>query len=268
MIQRVFGRVRRSIWVIAGAVVVCVVGWLLLRGSAVVAPDEQYARIVRSGVLRVGMDASFPPFESFGADEISGFDADLARELARRMSLRAEFVPTGFDALYDELAAGHFDIIVSALPYDRQRSQDVAFSDIYFRGGEVLLVRTGDAKRKSLADLGGSRLGVEFGSNADTLARSLQRRNGYQLLNFPSLAEAGAALDSGAVDALLADAVSARLLRRAQPGVQIVGAPVGDDPNYVIAMRLTAPALLAAINRHLRAMAQDGTLARLTDRWF
>lgn len=243
-------------------------GWYFASGPAAVTLDEQYARIAASGVLRVGMDASYPPFESFGADDITGFDADVARELARRMNLRVEFVTTGFDALYEELAAGHFDVIVSALPYDRQRSRDVAYSDIYFRGGEVLIVRADDTRRKALGDLGGALLGVEFGTNADTLARSLQRRNGYRVQSFPTLSEAGAALDAGAVDALLADAVSARLLRREHPGVRIAGAPVGDDPNYVIAMRLTAPTLLAVVNRHLRAMVQDGTLARLADRWF
>jgi len=242
--------------------------WVLVTGGAASAPDEQYARIMASGVLRIGMDASFPPFESFGADEISGFDADLARELARRMGLRAEFVTTGFDALYEELSAGHYDVIISALPYDRLRSQDVAFSDIYFRGGEVLLTAAGDTRRTSLAALNGDVLGVEYGSNADTLARRLQRRNGYRIQSYTTLADAGAALGAGAVQAVLADAVSARLLRRSQPGLKIAGEPVGDDPNFVIAMRLTAPTLLATLNRHLRGMQSDGTLARLIDRWF
>ncbi|MBI5878667.1 MAG: amino acid ABC transporter substrate-binding protein [Chloroflexi bacterium] len=257
---------------IALALLVCaalaLLSWMLTTGGAAIVPDEQYARIVASGVLRVGMDASFPPFESFGADEISGFDADLSRELARRMNLRAEFVTTGYDALYEELAAGHYDVIVSALPYDRLRSQDVAFSDIYFRGGEVLLVRADDRKLAALADLNGMLLGVEYGSNADTLARRLQRRNGYRVQTYTSLADAEVALEAGEVQALLADAVSARLLSRNRSALRIAGEPVGDDPNFVIAMRLSAPTLLATINRHLRAMERDGTMARLMARWF
>lgn len=241
--------------------------WWLLRGDAELTRDEHYARILAAGVLRVGMDASFPPFEHQQGDALAGLDVDLAHELANRMGLRVEFVGTGFDALYEQLAAGHYDVVISALPYDRLRTRDVAYSSIYFRGGEVLVTRSGDREVSSLASLRARPLGVELGSNADTLARRLQRRNGYRLESFPSLDAAADALEAQSLDAVLADAVSARLLRRARPSLSLVGERVGDEPNYVIAMPLTATKLLAALNMHLRAMERDGGLAALIARW-
>ncbi|MCA1553354.1 MAG: ABC transporter substrate-binding protein [Chloroflexi bacterium] len=193
--------------------------WLALStalGGGAAAADEVYARVVSSGVLRVGMDASFPPFESVDErQQLVGFDVDVANELAKRMSVRAEFVTTGFDALYPELAAQHYDVVVSALPYDRTRTQDVAYSDIYFRGGEVLVVRAEQSHVKELSDLNGQVVGVEVGTSAEALAHQLERRNGYRVQSYNSLEDAARALESRQIAALIADAISARLLRRA-----------------------------------------------------
>ncbi|TMC58113.1 MAG: transporter substrate-binding domain-containing protein, partial [Chloroflexi bacterium] len=130
----------RRVAVLVALAVVLIAGLYMalstLLGTATTARDEVYERIVARGTLRVGMDASFPPFEFSGADQsLQGFDVDLANELAARLQLRADFVTTGFDALYPELAAEHFDVILSALPFDRMRTRDVAYSDIYLYGG-------------------------------------------------------------------------------------------------------------------------------------
>jgi ABC-type amino acid transport substrate-binding protein len=249
--------------------VAVVASWYWLTQPLAPLRDEYYEQVKARGVLRVGMDASFPPFESLTEQhQLIGFDVELAEELARRMNLRVEFVTLGFDTLYEALAAQHVDIIVSALPYERLRSMSVAYSDIYFHGGEQLLARADDGMLKSIADLRGETLGVEWGSSGETLAKQLARRYGYRLHSYTSLEEARGALDGREVRALLTDAVSARLLRRAQPQLKLVGEPLNDEPNYVIAVPYHAPILLATINQQLRDMERDGTLKRLRDRWF
>ena len=263
----------RPVAVLVALAVVLIAGLYMalstLLGTAATARDEVYERIVARGTLRVGMDASFPPFEFSGADQsLQGFDVDLANELAARLQLRADFVTTGFDALYPELAAEHFDVILSALPFDRMRTRDVAYSDIYLYGGEVLIVRADQPDIKTPADLSGRVVGVEFGSSAEVLAKQAERRSGYRVESFESLDDAALALEKGGVQALMADAVSARLLRRAHRTLVIAEKPVGSEPNYVLAMPLNAPQLLVSVNQQLRAMTKDGTLARLVDKWF
>jgi polar amino acid transport system substrate-binding protein len=144
----------------------------------------------------------------------------------------------------------------------------VAYSDIYFRGGEVLVVRAGGPKVEVLADLKGQAVGVELGSSAETIARQSERRFGYRVQSYESLDAAANALETGEVRALLTDAVSARLLRRTKAGLTIAEQAVGDEPNYVVAMPIDAPELLAALNRQLRAMDRDGALKTLLDKWF
>ncbi|MBI1800378.1 MAG: amino acid ABC transporter substrate-binding protein [Chloroflexi bacterium] len=230
--------------------------------------DEHFERILQRGVLRVGMDASFPPFE--WADErgaLMGLDVDLANELGRRMSLRVELVNTAFDALYEELRAGRFDVIISALPYDPSRTRDVNYSQITLNGGAVLVVRAGDSTPKRPADLQAGAVAVEAGSNEETMARRLEARAGFHTLSVPTLQDAAQAMIEGRARAMIADGVSARLLQRGDPRLMIAGDPLSDEPNYVIAMPVESPKLLAVINRYLDDMKRDGSLNRIRDRW-
>src|SRR5438094_583579 len=71
--------------------------------------DPVYERIKERGVLRVGIDPSYPPFDSVRGGLVEGYDAELARALAGVMGVRVEFTPMALDVMYDSLAAGKVD---------------------------------------------------------------------------------------------------------------------------------------------------------------
>jgi len=109
----------RMLWLLLA---VCC-GWLAWRSiaSTWLQPhtDPTWGRMTRSGVLRVGTDATYPPFDTFdGVGQFAGYDVDLVTELTRRWGVRVEFVNIHFDGLYDALQTGKCDVLVSALPHD------------------------------------------------------------------------------------------------------------------------------------------------------
>jgi len=262
-------RERRVILAMVGLAAVCLAAWWALARLGQEAEDETWARIQEEGVMRVGLDPSWPPFEYVDEDgQIVGFDVDLAREIGRRLGVEVELVNVGFDALYDALQMGRFDAIVSALPYDPARTKDVAYSTSYFNAGQVLVVRAEEGEIKGAKDLAGRRLGVEWGSEGDAQARKLQKKiEGLTLRPYMAPEEALQALKDGQVDAALVDAVSALQFIGREGGVKIVGHPLTDEL-YVIAVRSKSHALLKAINEALAEMKEDGALARLRERWF
>jgi len=261
-------RQRRVIVAMAGLAAVCLAAWWAFARLGREAEDETWARIREEGVLRVGLDPSWPPFEYVEDGQIVGFDVDLAREIGRRLGVEVALVNVGFDALYDALQVGRFDAIVSALPYDPARTKDVAYSISYFNAGQVLVVRADEGQIKGVKDLAGRRLGVEWGSEGDAQARKLQKKiKGLTLRPYMAPEEALRALKGGEVDATLVDAVSALQFMGREGGVKIVGHPLTDEL-YVIAVRPESHALLRAINEALAEMREDGTLARLRERWF
>ena len=268
--------------------------------SACARPDATWDRVRESGILRVGMDASFPPFETIAADgTLVGFDVDLARELGRRLGpalsgpvlseaegaegIEVQFVANlPYDGLYDALAVGRVDIVISALVVNPARMADFAYSTPYFDAGQVLVAREKpDRFRKTcqVSDLDGCTLAVEFGTQGDLEARKWARRlSDLAVVPYQTAAEALASVVAGEADGALVDHVSALAATGKTLGVSenpkgfegfelvIVGEPVVEEP-YAVAVRHDSQRLLRAINEALAEMEADGTMRALIAEW-
>lgn len=232
-------------------------------------PDATWTRIQKEGVLRIGIDPSFPPFEADdGKGNLSGFDIALASALAQKWNVRVQYVYTGFDGLYDALVGSQFDIILSALPYNPQKTEDVSFSHSYFNGGPVLVVRGEDNQTKSVFDLAQRGVAVELGTSGDAIARKWQRRLKLDLQEFDTTNQALRAVGRGEVAAALVDPISFYDLQRTgNTNLKVVGKTLADEL-YVIAVRKDSPTLLKEVNSVIDGMKRDGSLDELQAKWF
>ena len=268
---------RRRRWVLWGgaavlALFIAVAAIRLARGDSLLpfgGGDETWARIQREGVLRVGMDASYPPFElADEAGRFSGYDVDLATALAEEWGVTPVFVNIHFDGLYDALRTEKVDLIVSALPYDRTLTRDVLYSGSYFNAGQVLVApaTTGITGTASLA---GRTVAVELGAEGHQLLRRLVRDDGLALEIIPcrETAEVVALLAAGAADATVCDRVTAETYLAENGDLAIVGPPLTDEP-YVIATRMGASQVIEAVDVALNAWRADGRLDAWEQRWF
>jgi ABC-type amino acid transport substrate-binding protein len=252
-----------------------VYGSLLIILAACARPDDTWEHIREVGVLRVGMDASFPPFEFIVADgRLAGFDVDLAQELGRRLEVEVEFVANlPADGLYDALAVGRVDVVISALVFNPDRMADFAYSASYFDAGQMLVVPArppaslrGDGIEE-MSDLSGHTLAVEFGTQGDLEARKWERRlPDLTVAPRETAAEALAAVVTGDADAALVDHVSALTAAGETSQVVIVKEPVVSEP-YAVAVHRRSRYLLRAINDVLAEMEDDGTIAALVAEW-
>ncbi len=232
--------------------------------------DPTWERIQRSGVMCVGMDAAYPPFEM--QDEMglfSGYDVDLAHELARRWGIRAEFVNVHFDGLYDGLLAGKCDLLISALPYDATLTEDVLYSPSYFNAGLLLVVREDERAIRGTSGLGDKKVGVELAAAGHLEARRLreQGRIPLQIMPFPAPREALEALRAGEVDATIVDSISAYSFARDPGGVRCFEKFLTDE-QYVIAVRPDSGYLWKRIADELARMHKEDFLESLQQRWF
>jgi polar amino acid transport system substrate-binding protein len=230
-------------------------------------PDPAWERIQRTGVLRVGTDPTYPPFESVENGQYVGYDMDLARALAAGMGVRAEFVNLPLDGQYDALAQDKVDVLISALPFIYERQKEVRYTHPYYDAGPVLVLPTGSPLAQP-ADLAGQRVAVELGTDADMVARRLQR-SGVALRLESGYHSTEAALDAlatGQADAAISDPITLAAWTRSQSStaarLQRIPIPLAAQP-LVIAMRVPAYRLGPALDDLLAAMQTDGRLARL-----
>lgn len=239
--------------------------WGAEGGRAGAALDPVWAAARERGALRVAVDVGFRPFADMVGGELTGYDVELARAVAARLGLRAEFVPTGFDALYDSLTSGRADVIASALVYAPEQGHRARFSSFYFDAGQVLVVPA-TSRIAGPDDLAGHTVGVALGSDADALARRMARDGAFALRSsYDEPGEALAALRAGQLDAVITDNVAALTAVQAAPGLRIAAA-LGSEP-YALAMPRAAFQLEAEVNRALDELRAEGFFAELNARW-
>jgi polar amino acid transport system substrate-binding protein len=229
--------------------------------------DDAWERVQQTGVLRVGLDPTYPPFETFDGETLSGLDVDLARAIAADLGAEVEFVHFGFDGLYDALDTEQVDVLLSALVAAPERAKDFAYSEPYFNAGEVLVVRAEEEEIEGMADLNGRSLSVELGAQGHVLATEWERKlPGLTLVPFNTPDEAITAVLQNQTDAALIDHISARLFLRETAALKIIAEPVSVEP-FAIVTRQEDGNLLAQIDRSLARLKASGQLDAILQTW-
>jgi polar amino acid transport system substrate-binding protein len=103
------------------------------------------ADIRTAGVVKIGTEALYPPFESLADDNetIVGLDPDLAHALGKLLGVKVEFTNTAFDGLLTALDGGRFDMVIAAVTDTKERQAEYDFVD-YFLTGQSIVVKKGN----------------------------------------------------------------------------------------------------------------------------
>lgn len=244
------------------------VGWMITRPGALFGPkDGTWYRVQTNKDLYVGVDPNYPPFAEWTPERIEGLEADIAREIGRRLGVKTSILIMGYDGLYDALFTGEVDFLIAGLTVDPGQGKWVHYSRAYFDAGQVLVSRTKDAYQH-IRDLEGQTIAVEIASAGHLAAQRWQRR--LSVLNVVTVMlpdEAMQAVQDGTVDAALVDTVSARMYLKAHPDL-VMADDTTVPEHFRIALRRENFQLIDAVEDALDTMHADGTLDTLIAKWF
>lgn len=102
---------------------------------------DPLARILKTGILRVGYDVANIPFCYLNKwDEMVGYDIAIAYQLAKDLDASLEFVPLSYDTLGEDIENGYFDIAMSAILVDEERLLKMDFCHTYMEQINALVV--------------------------------------------------------------------------------------------------------------------------------
>ncbi|MBI1278471.1 MAG: transporter substrate-binding domain-containing protein [Anaerolineaceae bacterium] len=241
-----------------------VIFWI--RWNSVTRPNAPIKELFPYGEIRIGVDASYPPFAVATSDDLYGIDIDIGKAVGKRLNVPVRFINMGYDGLYDSLKADQADILISALTIDYSRSGDVLYTVAYFNGGQVL-VTDNQHPLANMNEISGHTLAFEFGSDANLTARAWLRRIApFQLMPYET---PNIALDSvrlGDSDAALVDSTSAGLYLRQHPDWRVQEVQV-TDLLYAIAVSTKRGNTWAAVNNALKSLIDDRTIAAILKHW-
>lgn len=232
--------------------------------SAQEAVDSGDLNLASEGMLLVGSDIAFAPFEEIVDGQPEGFDIDLMNEIASRVGVEVEYQNTPFDTIFTQLAGGAFDAIISAITITPERDETIDFSEPYFLANQALAV-TEDSDITGVADFTADTvLGVQAATTGADYA--LENFGDTTVQEFPTSVDAFNALASGQIDAVFIDLPVVG--DQVEAGTAVLAEEVNTDEQYGIGVQEGNTALAAAINGALEEIISDGTYADIYSEYF
>lgn len=250
-------------------VIALMMALLLMLSVACTSKDNKVVGTVVEGTLTVGFDQEFPPMGFVGDDgEFTGFDLDLAAEVAKRLGLNLELQPIAWDSKDFELSSKNIDCIWNGFTING-REDDYTWTEPYMANTQVFVVKD-DSGITTLDDLAGKTVMVQSDSSAE---KALEKRPELvdtfgELLTAADYNSALMDLQSGAVDAVaMDDVVASYHIEKKGAGFAILEETLAAE-DYGVGFLLGNEALRDEVQAALEEMAADGTLAKISEDWF
>ncbi|HUG88526.1 MAG TPA: ABC transporter substrate-binding protein [Actinomycetota bacterium] len=217
---------------------------------------------LEAGVLTVGSDIPYPPFEYREGGEVVGFDIDLITEAATRLGLEVSVIDTDFDTIFTQLAGGRFDVVASATTITPEREEEINFTEGYYNSQQSLTVLA-DSGITSVDELGEEHsVSVQRGTTGEAWAEENLAPQGVTLRTFQQTPDLYAAVEGGAVDGTINDEPSAIVEVAAREGLEIVQT-IDTGEVYGFAVNPANEPLLDELNRVLAEMIEDGAYEQI-----
>jgi ABC-type amino acid transport substrate-binding protein len=213
-----------------------------------------------AAVIRVGINASYPPFETVDDHgRLSGFDIDLVNAWAKNQGVQVKFVNLAWPHLLESLTQGRVDMVVSAVAVTAERSKAFAFSRPYYYEPQVMVLSAGRRVQdpRSLTSVG-----VLSGSSSLVWLTRLKLRSDAVKL-YDGLPPMISDLSAGKIQAAFGDQHAMRRVSASDPNLHQLSQPEFGQDAYAFVVRKGQRALLERANKGLAALETSGTLARL-----
>lgn len=228
------------------------------------ATQAQQFDTIEAGVLTVGSDIPYEPFEFGREPDYEGFDIDMVNAIAERLGLEVKIVKTPFDTIFRNLAQGRFDMVASATTITEERKRTVDFSDPYFNADQSVVVPA-DSDIQSVADLEGEVIGAQLGTTGAEYAQN--EIDAADVRTYDVVDDAFQALQAGQIVAAIIDFPVAKRAEVETGDVKVVET-IQTDEQYGFAFAKESTALRDAVNRALAQIKQDGTYEEIFRKWF
>lgn len=238
----------------------------MVAATTVYAAEPADVKTVTEGKLTVATSPDFAPYEFYSIDEegnptLAGFDMDFAQYIADYAGLELEVIPMDFDGVLSELAMGNVDIGMAGLSPDPAREDAMAFSDIYYEGGQSFVTVKDNADKFDSVEAANSSdvsVGAQTGSIQLTLAQ--ENTPDADIVSLPKVTDIISELISGKLDAAFIETVVAESYQKNYPELVIVSDVEYDVEGSSIGVVKGNEELLKIVNEAIAAAKEDGSL--------
>lgn len=221
------------------------------------------AELKQKKILKAATEGTFPPFNFYQGDKLTGFEVELLEEISKDLGLKIEWKVQSFDTLLIGLQQNRFDIVASSHAITDERSKVSDFSNPHYCTGGVIVSRS--EKIKSLEDLKNRNVVVQVGTS---YYKWLSQNGISKAKTYPKDTDALQNLLMGRADAWVTDKFVALEAMRAYPAAKLI---LGDQifkEQIGMALKKGNTELVSKINQSLKNLKQNGYYKKLSLRYF
>ncbi|WP_152399467.1 transporter substrate-binding domain-containing protein [Paenibacillus cellulositrophicus] len=228
-------------------------------------------QVKKNGKIKVGLMGTYAPYNFLNdKKEVDGYDADIAKAIAKKLGVEAEFITGEFSGLIEGLQQGKYDVLISQVTITDDRKKTMDFSEPYIKNSVNVVVKSDNDTIKSIDDFKGKKIGVGLGTNDEKYLRdeAMPKVGKFEIATYNDVISSLMDLNTGRIDATINNMFALKpLIDQNHLKIKAVGDSIKDD--YAgVAMRKNNPELLDAINKALDEMKTDGTLKEIHQKWF
>src|SRR4051794_7063323 len=230
------------------------------------ADNDLLKTIKDKGTFLIGTEGTYPPFTFHDTSgNLTGFDVDLATEVAKRIGVKPEFKETQWDAMFAGLDAKRFDMIANEVGIRPDRQKKYDFSDPYITSAGVLIAHKDNDKVKTFEDIKGLNAAQSMTSNYADMAK----KYGAKIVGVDGFQQAVELLAQKRVDVTINDKLSYLDYKKQKPDAPIkIAATANDASSSGFMFRKNSDKLVDEVNKTLKEMVDDGTYKKISEKWF
>lgn len=227
--------------------------------------------IQKRGVLRVGMEPGYMPFELMSKKgEIIGFDVDMAKRMAKAMGVKLELVNTAWDGIIPALLTKKFDILMSGMTLTQERNLSINFATPYILIGQsILLNKKFEGEVNSYADLNDPKYTVasKLGTTGEQATKRMISKAKY--ISYETEQEGVMEVVNGKIDAFVYDMPfnAIAFSEKGQGKIVHLDTPFTKEP-LAWAIRKGDVDFLNWLNNFMAQLKYDGVYDKIYEKWF
>jgi polar amino acid transport system substrate-binding protein len=235
--------------------------------------DMSAVKLMQDGVLTVGMEIGYPPFEDFAEDGTTpiGYDVDFAKALSEKLGVTVNFVNTAWDGIFQGIGV-NYDCVISAVTITEERKASMLFSEPYINNYQAVVVSKDFAgKIGSFLDLNGMAIAVQKETTSDILMSDYVSTGSITatISANEKVTTCFTQLENGEVDAVVVDSTVADGYLASNPDKFVKAFQDESEPEqFGVAMALDNTALQAAINEAIAQLTSEGFFDANVAYWF
>ena len=239
----------------------------LFKAAAILALGlNLHAKTIKEGVLTVATEGTYAPFSFYDEKgELTGYDVDVARAVAKKLNLKIEFLTAPWDAMLAAFDAGKADTVFNQVSITDERKKKYEFSEPYTVPRAVLITHKDTQDIKSFDDLKGKKSAHSATSNWAGIAQ----KYGAQIVTVDGFSKGVELIISRRADATINDSVTFYDYINQRPNAPLKIAASGSEPIYSAAIvKKGNEELVNDVNKALGELKSEGKLKEISVKYF